>query len=114
MSVANGYNACILAYGRTGSGKTHTMLGKSDPGSHGVTYRTLTTLFEALKYQQTVALRETARTRARQDRRDSVRKRSKAMTAAPLPPEATITEAISDDNESAEKTLQSSREGAMG
>ena len=62
-----------------------------------MTYRTLTTLFEALRYQQTLALRETARTRAKQDRRDSVQKGSKAMTAAPLPPEATITEAISDE-----------------
>lgn len=32
-SVANGYNGTVFAYGATGSGKTHTMLGtESDPG----------------------------------------------------------------------------------
>ncbi len=32
-SVLDGYNACILAYGQTGAGKTHTMRGpKEDPG----------------------------------------------------------------------------------
>ena len=33
QAVVEGYNACILAYGITGSGKTHTMQGlESDPG----------------------------------------------------------------------------------
>ena len=32
-SVLDGFNVCILAYGQTGAGKTHTMAGpKSDPG----------------------------------------------------------------------------------
>lgn len=26
-SVLDGYNACLLAYGQSGTGKTHTMLG---------------------------------------------------------------------------------------
>ncbi len=33
QAVVEGYNACILAYGITGSGKTHTMQGlDADPG----------------------------------------------------------------------------------
>ena len=33
LSVVQGYNATIFAYGHTGSGKTHTMSGlPSDPG----------------------------------------------------------------------------------
>ncbi|CAG7652017.1 unnamed protein product [Allacma fusca] len=32
-SILQGYNACLLAYGQSGTGKTHTMLGtKTDPG----------------------------------------------------------------------------------
>eukprot|EP01032_Pedospumella_encystans_P009269 gene9269-10927_t len=31
MSVMNGYNGTIFAYGQTGAGKTHTMEGKPDP-----------------------------------------------------------------------------------
>jgi len=30
QSVMEGYNGCILAYGQTGTGKTHTILGKRD------------------------------------------------------------------------------------
>ena len=29
-SVMIGYNGCIMAYGQTGTGKTHTILGKRD------------------------------------------------------------------------------------
>ena len=29
-SVISGYNGCIMAYGQTGTGKTHTILGKRD------------------------------------------------------------------------------------
>lgn len=29
-SVMNGYNGCIMAYGQTGTGKTHTILGRRD------------------------------------------------------------------------------------
>ena len=33
-SCADGYNVCILAYGQTASGKTHTMMGPGqDPGA---------------------------------------------------------------------------------
>jgi len=30
-SVLNGYNGTIFAYGQTGCGKTHTMVGKQGP-----------------------------------------------------------------------------------
>ncbi|MQL73800.1 hypothetical protein Taro_006157, partial [Colocasia esculenta] len=42
-SVLDGYNACIFAYGQTGTGKTFTMEGT--PENRGVNYRTLEELF---------------------------------------------------------------------
>uniref|UniRef100_A0A8C8CWD4 Kinesin-like protein n=1 Tax=Oncorhynchus tshawytscha TaxID=74940 RepID=A0A8C8CWD4_ONCTS len=44
--VLNGFNCTVFAYGATGAGKTHTMLGSSnDPG---VMYRTMTELFNRM------------------------------------------------------------------
>lgn len=40
----DGYNVCICAYGQTGTGKTHTILGA--PGAPGLAPRTFTRLFE--------------------------------------------------------------------
>ncbi|EGT38557.1 hypothetical protein CAEBREN_25332 [Caenorhabditis brenneri] len=46
-SVLNGYNATIFAYGQTGTGKTHTMEGKSeDPEQRGVIYKCIDHIFE--------------------------------------------------------------------
>ena len=46
-SVLDGYNGTILAYGQTGTGKTHTMIGGA--GIHkGITPRCLKTLFKQL------------------------------------------------------------------
>ncbi|XP_034973649.1 kinesin-like protein KIF18A [Zootoca vivipara] len=43
----NGYNCTVLAYGATGAGKTHTMLGsQEDPG---VMYRTMMELYNAIE-----------------------------------------------------------------
>ncbi|KAL1007360.1 hypothetical protein UPYG_G00085650 [Umbra pygmaea] len=48
--VLNGYNCTVFAYGATGAGKTHTMLGSSnDPG---VTYRTMTELFSRMDQEK--------------------------------------------------------------
>ncbi|XVE70343.1 hypothetical protein DITRI_Ditri10aG0065000 [Diplodiscus trichospermus] len=43
-SVLDGYNACIFAYGQTGTGKTFTMEGTSD--SPGIVPRAIETLFK--------------------------------------------------------------------
>lgn len=47
ISVLDGYNVCIFAYGQTGTGKTFTMEGTEQ--NRGVNYRTLEKLFEAAK-----------------------------------------------------------------
>ncbi|KAJ8747981.1 hypothetical protein K2173_013119 [Erythroxylum novogranatense] len=44
VSVLDGYNVCIFAYGQTGTGKTFTMEGTSH--DRGVNYRTLQQLFK--------------------------------------------------------------------
>lgn len=43
VSVLDGYNVCIFAYGQTGTGKTFTMEGT--PENRGVNFRTLEELF---------------------------------------------------------------------
>lgn len=43
ISVLDGYNVCIFAYGQTGTGKTFTMEGTEE--NRGVNYRTLKELF---------------------------------------------------------------------
>uniref|UniRef100_A0A8P4GKY1 Kinesin-like protein n=1 Tax=Dicentrarchus labrax TaxID=13489 RepID=A0A8P4GKY1_DICLA len=44
--VMNGFNSTVFAYGATGAGKTHTMLGsQNDPG---VMYRTMKDLFQRM------------------------------------------------------------------
>jgi hypothetical protein len=44
-NVISGYNGCIMAYGQTGTGKTHTILGKRD----GLLPRSLEYIFERNK-----------------------------------------------------------------
>ena len=44
VSVLDGYNVCIFAYGQTGTGRTFTMEGT--PQNRGVNYRTVEQLFE--------------------------------------------------------------------
>ncbi|KAB0793661.1 hypothetical protein PPYR_13281 [Photinus pyralis] len=48
--VLNGYNATVFAYGATGAGKTHTMVG--DPSAPGIMVRALNDLFNAVKDKQ--------------------------------------------------------------
>ncbi|XP_057492870.1 kinesin-like protein KIN-14R [Actinidia eriantha] len=47
ISVLDGYNVCIFAYGQTGTGKTFTMEGTEQ--NRGVNYRTLEELFKIAK-----------------------------------------------------------------
>ncbi|KAE9607044.1 putative minus-end-directed kinesin ATPase [Lupinus albus] len=47
ISVLDGYNVCIFAYGQTGTGKTFTMEGTEK--NRGVNYRTLELLFKICK-----------------------------------------------------------------
>ncbi|XP_076649497.1 kinesin-like protein KIF18A [Halictus rubicundus] len=48
-SLLDGYNCSVFAYGATGAGKTHTMLGSNeDPG---ITYRTVAELFSQIEKQ---------------------------------------------------------------
>ncbi|XP_017784963.1 PREDICTED: kinesin-like protein KIF19 isoform X2 [Nicrophorus vespilloides] len=48
--ILNGYNATVFAYGATGAGKTHTMVG--DPSQPGIMIRALNDLFNAVKDKQ--------------------------------------------------------------
>jgi kinesin family protein C2/C3 len=63
VSVLDGYNVCIFAYGQTGTGKTFTMEGSV--ANRGVNYRTLEELFNIaaqrkgeIKYDISVSVME--------------------------------------------------------
>lgn len=47
ISVLDGYNVCIFAYGQTGTGKTFTMEGTNE--ARGVNYRTLQKVFDIIE-----------------------------------------------------------------
>ena len=46
--VLDGINGCVMCYGQTGAGKTHT-LGNTSPGSEGIVFRALAYLFENME-----------------------------------------------------------------
>ncbi|KAI4325691.1 hypothetical protein MLD38_031068 [Melastoma candidum] len=56
VSVLDGYNVCIFAYGQTGTGKTFTMEGTEQ--NRGVNYRTLEQLFQIAKERKETHLYE--------------------------------------------------------
>lgn len=45
-AVLNGFNSTVFAYGATGAGKTHTMLGNEE--SPGIMYQTMKEVFKVL------------------------------------------------------------------
>ncbi|KAL9145704.1 hypothetical protein ABFS82_13G061000 [Erythranthe guttata] len=47
ISVLDGFNVCVFAYGQTGTGKTFTMEGTNE--ARGVNYRTLEKLFDIIE-----------------------------------------------------------------
>ncbi|XP_048377531.1 kinesin-like protein KIF18B isoform X3 [Stegostoma tigrinum] len=56
--VLNGYNCSVFAYGATGSGKTHTMLGSVD--QPGVMYHTMVELYERIEQMKDEKICEVA------------------------------------------------------
>ncbi|XP_062918558.1 kinesin-like protein KIF18A isoform X2 [Mobula hypostoma] len=56
--VLNGYNCSVFAYGATGSGKTHTMLGSED--QPGVMYLTMLELYERIEQMKDEKICEVA------------------------------------------------------
>uniref|UniRef100_A0A7S4QNC0 Kinesin-like protein n=1 Tax=Alexandrium monilatum TaxID=311494 RepID=A0A7S4QNC0_9DINO len=47
-AVIRGYNGAVIAYGQTGAGKTHTMVGGRTPEGRGVTPRVVADIFAGL------------------------------------------------------------------
>jgi len=45
--IFNGFNCSVFVYGATGSGKTHTMLGKEN--TPGITLRTVIELYKRIE-----------------------------------------------------------------
>lgn len=49
-AVISGYNGCVITYGQTGTGKTHTIIGQTKSIEHmGIIPRTFHYLFEMIK-----------------------------------------------------------------
>jgi hypothetical protein len=72
LSLVQGINCCLFAYGPTGSGKTHTIVGDPAAGAQGISYRTLRKLFEVLRFEEARHLQVDTRARLRSRRRDAI------------------------------------------
>jgi len=46
LSTLQGYNACIIAYGQTGTGKTYTMEGFTNEQDRGIIPRATEEIFQ--------------------------------------------------------------------
>ncbi|PWZ52316.1 Kinesin-like protein KIN-UA [Zea mays] len=53
LSVLEGYNGTVMAYGQTGTGKTYTVgrLGKDDPSERGIMVRALEHILSSLSFE---------------------------------------------------------------
>jgi hypothetical protein len=86
MSVIDGYNCCLMAYGQTGSGKTFTMNGIGE--DYGISYRTLSKIFEALELKRESALATARKIKiAAQKRLDSVSTTTDSAATTPNTPQ---------------------------
>lgn len=57
-NVLSGFNSTIFAYGQTGAGKTHTMVGNiKDEEQRGLTPRVFEYLFKRIKEEETTQVR---------------------------------------------------------
>jgi hypothetical protein len=52
-SVAEGYNGTIFAYGQTGCGKTHTMMGQAKPDQQGIVPRSFRQIVDLTDHSET-------------------------------------------------------------
>jgi kinesin family protein 18/19 len=53
--VLNGYNSTVFAYGATGAGKTHTMIGNAE--EPGVMYHTMNEIFYQVEKRKKINLK---------------------------------------------------------
>ena len=51
-ALFDGYNACVLAYGQSGTGKTYTMIGT--PSDPGIAPRLCQSIFERINQRPSV------------------------------------------------------------
>lgn len=59
LSTLDGYNGTVIAYGQTGTGKTHTMEGGSKPAEYGVIPRACETIFNHIERSRSGPERDT-------------------------------------------------------
>ena len=81
LTAVDGYNACIFAYGMTGSGKTYTMSGYG--AEYGVSYRVVHKIFELLSMKRT-AIEKGAELRQSLAKNNRRSRHGRKMCASPI------------------------------